>query len=425
MSDLDLGLSFLLNQSAASVMVIFWCTLFLEVPRYGFPFIAMAIAGLAKPAKPSATGCLFQVPKGVSVIVVGHNEAASLESCVRSLCEQSFNNFEIVIVSDGSSDGMRRIATRLVRDGLAARVIATDLRGGKSSALNLAIAACRSDIVISVDCDCSYDRFAIEQILKIFEDPSVGGACGDIRARNGDASLVARFQEIEYLLTITVGKLIGNVFNQVTCLSGAFSAFRREALAVVGSFHVGSGEDLDLTLRLRASGWRVAYVPTAICYTDVPVSVAALLRQRRRWERDSVRLRYRKHRDLMLPTRGRFHLAEAVHQWEFLLFGVVGAIAFPLYLAGLFALYDDMAITILVAIQLGLLVVDTAMLVLAGAITREPVFIRNVTYMIGFSLFTSYVMRFVRLWAYFEEWLLFASVRDDYVPHKVRVIRKW
>jgi len=423
MSDLDLGLSFLLNQSAASVMVIFWCTLFLEVPRYGFPFIAMAIAGLAKPAKPSATGCLFQVPKGVSVI--GHNEAASLESCVRSLCEQSFNNFEIVIVSDGSSDGMRRIATRLVRDGLAARVIATDLRGGKSSALNLAISACRSDIVISVDCDCSYDRFAIEQILKIFEDPSVGGACGDIRARNGDASLVARFQEIEYLLTITVGKLIGNVFNQVTCLSGAFSAFRREALAVVGSFQVGSGEDLDLTLRLRASGWRVAYVPTAICYTDVPVSVAALLRQRRRWERDSVRLRYRKHRDLMLPTRGRFHLAEAVHQWEFLLFGVVGAIAFPLYLAGLFALYDDMAITILVAIQLGLLVVDAAMLVLAGAITREPVFIRNVTYMIGFSLFTSYVMRFVRLWAYFEEWLLFASVRDDYVPHKVRVIRKW
>ena len=70
MSDLDLGLSFLLNQSAASVMVIFWCTLFLEVPRYGFPFIAMAIAGLAKPAKPSATGCLFQVPKGVSQVVI-------------------------------------------------------------------------------------------------------------------------------------------------------------------------------------------------------------------------------------------------------------------------------------------------------------------------------------------------------------------
>jgi hypothetical protein len=45
--------------------------------------------------------------------------------------------------------------------------------------------------------------------------------------------------------------------------------------------------------------------------------------------------------------------------------------------------------------------------------------------MIGFSLFTSYVMRFVRLWAYFEEWLLFASIHDNYVPHKVRVIRKW
>jgi cellulose synthase/poly-beta-1,6-N-acetylglucosamine synthase-like glycosyltransferase len=425
MSDLDLGLSFLFNQSAESAIVIFWCTLFLEVPRYGFPFVAIAIASLAKPAKPSVTGCLYQLVKSVTVIVVGHNEAASLETCVRSLCEQSFNNFEIMIVSDGSSDDMRRIAARLVRDGLAACVIATDLRSGKSSALNLAISACRSDIVINVDCDCSYDRFAIEEILKIFEDPSVGGACGDIRTRNGDASLVARFQEIEYLLSITVGKLIGNAFDQVTCLSGAFSAFRREALAVVGSFQVGSGEDLDVTLRLRAMGWRVVYVPTAICYTDAPVSVAALVRQRRRWERDSVRLRYRKHRDLMLPTSGRFHFAEAVHQWEFLLFGVVGALAFPVYIAWLFAIYDDMAITILVAIQLGLLIVDTAMLALAAAIIKEPVFIRNIAYMIGFSLFTSYAMRFVRLWAYFEEWLLFASIRDDYVPHKVRVIRKW
>jgi hypothetical protein len=104
---------------------------------------------------------------------------------------------------------------------------------------------------------------------------------------------------------------------------------------------------------------------------------------------------------------------------------VVDAIVFPLYIAWLFAIYDDVAITILVAIQLGLLIVDTAMLALAAAITREPVFIRNIAYMIGFSLFTSYVMRFVRLWAYFEEWLLFASIHDNYVPHKVRVIRKW
>ena len=46
-------------------------------------------------------------------------------------------------------------------------------------------------------------------------------------------------------------------FDQVVCVSGAFGAFRREALDSVDAFDVGGGEDFDLTLRLRANGWRI------------------------------------------------------------------------------------------------------------------------------------------------------------------------
>ncbi len=361
----------------------------------------------------------------MSVIVVGHNEAETIDRCVRSLRNQSFNGFEIIIICDGSSDTMSDVATRLVRQGLADRAFATSLRGGKSSGANLAIQDCRGDIIINVDCDCSYDRFAIERLVRAFDDPAVGGACGDIRLRNGDMSLFTRFQEIEYLMTISVGKQIVGAFDQVTCLSGAFGGFRREALEMVGAFDAGGGEDLDITLRLRDCGWRTAFVPKAVCYTDVPLNLSAFVRQRLRWERDSVRLRYRKHKALMLPTDRRFNLAEALHQWEFLLFCVIGAVAFPIYMVWLFATYGDMAIVILVAMQFGLLIVDAAMLALASAITKRPVFWRHVAYLPGFSLFTSYFMRFVRLWAYVEEWLFFGSTRDNYVPQKVRIIRKW
>ncbi|MFP3787151.1 glycosyltransferase, partial [Burkholderia sp. SIMBA_024] len=81
--------------------------------------------------------------------------------------------------------------------------------------------------------------------------------------------------------------------------SGAFSAFRRKALDDIRGFDVGGGEDLDTTIRLRLKGWRIEYAPEAVCYTDVPTTVYQYIRQRLRWERDAIWIRYRKHVQLM------------------------------------------------------------------------------------------------------------------------------
>ena len=320
---------------------------------------------------------------------------------------------------------MGPIAGRLVRERLADVALATDLRGGKSSALNLAIGASSGRHRRHSDCDCSYDRFAIEEIMHPFADPRIGAVCGDVVPRNGDAGLLSRFQEIEYLFSISVGKRIGVQFGQVVCMSGAFSAFRREALDGIGGFDVGGGEDLDVTLRLRARGWAIGFAPAAVCHTDVPDALWPLVRQRLRWERDSVRLRYRKMRDLMLPGGCRFRAAEALHQWDFLLFSVLGAVALPAYVAWLFATFGAFAPPILAAAQLGLLALDCSSLALAAIVTGRPAFWRNIAYTPGFSVFTSYFMRSVRLWAYVEEWMLFGSTRDNYVPARVRQARKW
>ena len=138
-----------------------------------------------------------------------------------------------------------------------------------------------------------------------------------------------------------------------------------------------------------------------------------------------MRLRYRKMRDLMLPGGSRFAAAEALHQWDFLLFSVLGAVALPAYVAWLFATFGAFAPAILAAAQLGLLALDCASLALAAVVTGRPAFWRNIAYMPGFSVFTSYFMRSVRLWAYVEEWMLFGSTRDNYVPARVRQVRKW
>ncbi|MDX2258383.1 MAG: glycosyltransferase [Hyphomicrobiaceae bacterium] len=424
MSDLELSLSLLASQSATALMLAFWYTLVFEVPRYLCGFLALAALSGSAGRHARRVESRIARPR-ITVGVIGHNEADALERCVRSLHEQSIGGLEIVIVSDGSNDGMARIAQRLVREGLAAKSFATDLRSGKSAGLNLAIGAASGDIFVVVDCDCSYDRFAIEAIVAPFDDPRIGAVAGDIVPRNPTASLVARFQSIEYLTSITVGKRVGDALRLVDCISGAFGAFRLAALRGVGCFDVGGGEDLDLTMRLRAAGWSIAFQPEAICYTDVPVRLWGLVRQRLRWERDSVRIRYRKYGRFMNPWRREFRILEAVHQWDFLLFGVLGAIIFPVYIVWLFQAYGDFALVIVIASQLALFGLDALMLLLAAIAAGRPAFWPNLPYLLGYSVFQSYVMRLVRLWAYIEEWLLFASVNDNYVPLKVRTIRKW
>ncbi|MBK1657923.1 glycosyltransferase family 2 protein [Paracraurococcus ruber] len=420
------ALDYIASQSTLGLLNLFWYTVALEIPRYGLAFLMLGmLAGWRERRARRRVPPPPTVLPRVSVVVVGHNEAEALERCLRSLQEQTLRPSEVVVVSDGSTDAMAGVAARMVRLGLADHALATDLRSGKSAGLNLALHAATGDLVVNVDCDCSFGADALERILAPFADPLVGAVSGDIAPRNGGHSLVAKLQEVEYLLSISVGRRVGHALNQVTCVSGAFGAFRREALLQVGGCDVGGGEDLDLTLRVRAAGWRVAFAPDATCYTDVPARFRGLVRQRLRWERDAIRLRFRKHRRILFGGDPAMGMAEAVHQWDFLVFEFGATVAFPLYLAWLFAMYGDMAVPILLAMQAGLLLLDTAMLAAAALAVPRRVPLSLLLYAPGHAVFSAWVMRPVRLFAFIQEWFLFGSRRDDYVPAEVRRIRKW
>lgn len=424
MNDIHSAIEFLAGQSEFSLTLLFWYTLISDVPRYAAMFAALTTGAIFERAARLPLSTTID-PRRVTVIVVGLNEARSIERCIRSLHEQSIRGFEIVIVSDGSTDGMAERANALVRRGLADTAIALDLRGGKPAGANVALLVAKGDFIVEVDCDCSFDRFAIEHILAPLQDPTVGAATGDIVVRNADTSLVARLQSIEYLMSISVAKRFDDALGLVRCVSGAFGAFRRTALEQVGGHDAGSGEDFDITQRLRSAGWRTAFVRDAICYTDVPSTLWAYYRQRMRWEGDSLGLRLRKHVGLMLPGSSRFDFVEAIHQWDFLLFNVLGAVLLPVYVVWLFSLYGSFALIVLLAIVAALSALNVIMLLLAAIVTGRDVFFSNLIYVPGFTVFTSFIMRTIQLIAYTQEWFLFRSQRDPYSPPKVRAVNDW
>src|SRR3990170_50292 len=413
------GIIYLLSQSGESLLRLFWFVAIFEIPRYMLGFVA--VAALSSRPSPERRGSLDD--DRVTVLIAGHNEEDSIERCVHSLREESRPPDEIIVVSDGSTDRMPEKLRQLQERGLIAESHCTQVRSGKSAALNLALRRATGDIVIIVDCDCTFERHALARILEPFADPRTGAVAGNIVVRNATRSLITAFQAIEYLITISQGKQAADLTNQMSCVSGAFGAFRRVAIDRVGGLDAGGGEDLDLTLRLRKAGWRTLFAPEAVCYTNVPETLAVLVRQRFRWERDAVQLRYRKHRDLLNPFSARFSLGDLLHNIDFAVFNVGAAIVFPIYLLCLFVTYGDLALIILVGAQVGMLVLDSVTFVLAALVTPKVKALALAPYVVGYSLFNGFLMRFVRLGAYLEEWVFEASYRDTFAPSKVHRVR--
>lgn len=405
-------------QNAQSILALFAMVLIFEVPRYLSLFFVAAFF-----ERPKQRPLDVSYKRSVAVIVAGHNEAGSFARCVDSLMEQSRPPDQIIAFSDGSTDGTPDVLRDLLAKGRIHNALWTDLRGGKAAGFNICQRMATCDLIVNIDCDCSLDRDAIRRIVEPFEDPEVGSVSGNIQVRNAKASLIATCQGIEYMISISLGKQASLVFDQVTCSSGGFSAFRRSALEQIGGNDAGGGEDLDATLRLRAYGWKIGFRADSICYTDVPDTVASLVRQRFRWERDAVRLRFRKYRYAMNPFHPQFKVSELAHQLEFLIFNVLGSSILPFYVIWLFYTFGAAALVILLAVKFLLLVVDVYVFLLAAFCTPHVNAMKYFPFVLAYNFYNGLFMRCIRLSAYVDEWIFRSSYRDSYVPQKVHDVR--
>lgn len=410
-------LEYLLSMDSAALLAAFSFSIMLDIPRYTFGFLAVLVVelGAGRRRDPSVA----RLPS-ISVIIAGHNEAASIRRCVVSLREQSVRDLEIICVDDGSTDGMADVLYRLRAEGLIQAALVCRVRSGKSSACNLALSRAHGAVVVNVDIDCTFDRDAIANIVRPLADPNVGAVCGNIAVRNAGASFIAGIQSVEYLIGISLGKRALDFLNVVACASGAFSAFRRSALEAVGGMDVGPGEDLDLTLRLRQAGWRIRFAHEAWCLTDVPATIPAFVRQRLRWERDALRIRLRKHRRILDPRDRGVTGSDLVHQFDYIVTSLLVTLVFPLYLGWLVMTYGAAAWMILGSVTLGYVVLDLVSFLAALCVIDRPGAVRVLPYALLFGAVNAYFIRAIRLAAFAQEWIFRRSSHDEYVPARVR-----
>jgi len=185
----------------------------------------------------------------VSVVAPCYNGGVFLPGLMASLERQTFRDFEVVIVDDGSDDEetLRELAALDDR----ALVIRQDNRG-PSAARNTGIARARADIVAILDCDDTIEPGYLAETVPALQaaPPDVAMAFTHMRTAGGQATVGRRyFNRFDLLFTNTVS--VGLVL-------------RKECWRAVGGYDESMREgyeDWDFTLRLAEAGYRGIEVP--------------------------------------------------------------------------------------------------------------------------------------------------------------------
>ncbi|HEX6683349.1 MAG TPA: bifunctional polysaccharide deacetylase/glycosyltransferase family 2 protein [Candidatus Limnocylindrales bacterium] len=216
----------------------------------------------------------------VSVIVPAFNERANIAATVRSLVDSDYPQLEVIVVDDGSTDGTAEIVERLRLPGV--HVIRQE-NAGKPAALNHGISYARGDLLVLVDGDTVFEPGALGALVQPFQDPSVGAVSGNTKVANR-RGLLGRWQHLEYVIGFNLDRRMYDVLQCMPTVPGAIGAFRREAVIDVGGVPGETlAEDTDFTMAIARAGWRIAYAPDAVAWTEAPATLRQLWRQRYRW----------------------------------------------------------------------------------------------------------------------------------------------
>jgi biofilm PGA synthesis N-glycosyltransferase PgaC len=401
-------------------MLFFAPLILLEIPLVYLPIVGVVVArwlGYPRIDRVRRDTFLASGPR-VSVVIAGRNEGATVESAIRSLLDQDFPVFEIIVVDDASEDDMEAVCRRYARRGLI-RYVRNDAalgRGGRPAATNMGTRLANGDYVVSVDADTTFDRRMIREIVAPFADPRIGVVAGNILVRNEDVNILTQVQTLEYITSIDLSKRWAALFGRTLQASGALGGFRRSALMDIGGWDPELAEDGDISLRLVKAGWKTAFAPEAVAITEAPTELGVLVRQRSRWDRGELRTYFRKHRRAMLPSVSGLSYASGM--WIEFLFAVVATLMYPVYTVWLMMQGWHLFLFVLMASTAFYTLLSILPLVCIGAITDR---IKRPWSMLEAALVTPIYkafLRWVRVRAMLFE-LLRIRYEDSFLPEKV------
>ena len=272
----------------------------------------------------------------ISIIAPAFNESKTIIDNVRTLLSLYYNNFEVILVNDGSTDNTfekiekeydltkvnyyfdYHLPCERIRGVYKSKnpsynrlTVIDKNNGGKADSLNAGINICQSTLFVSIDADSIIEPDSILKLVKPFleeKERKVIGAGGVIRIVNSceverghiheihlPRQILPRLQVLEYTRAFLLGRMAWSQLDGLMLISGAMGIFDRDTVIKAGGYSIKTvGEDMELVLRMRRQmaeekvKYEVTYIPDPLCWTEVPSDLKSMRKQRTRWTRGLV-----------------------------------------------------------------------------------------------------------------------------------------
>jgi cellulose synthase/poly-beta-1,6-N-acetylglucosamine synthase-like glycosyltransferase/peptidoglycan/xylan/chitin deacetylase (PgdA/CDA1 family)/spore germination protein YaaH len=221
----------------------------------------------------------------VAVLIPAYNEEKVIVRTIRSVMMSNYKNIRVIVIDDGSKDNTYRVAVDAYPADIASGrlTVLTKPNGGKADALNYALARTTEEVYIGIDADGVIAHDAITNLVCHFANPRIGAVAGNAKVGNR-VNLWTRWQALEYITSQNFERRALDLFDVVMVVPGAIGAWRTDAVKNGGGYHTNTvAEDADLTMNLLEQGYQVIYEDRALAFTEAPVNMDGLMRQRFRW----------------------------------------------------------------------------------------------------------------------------------------------
>ncbi|MCP3676136.1 MAG: glycosyltransferase [Deltaproteobacteria bacterium] len=237
----------------------------------------------------------------VSILIPVYNEEKTIRATILSVQESDYDNKEIIVINDGSTDGTEDAVRDLIDRGEI--IYISKPNGGKASALNRGIEAATGEIVLFTDADSLFLLRTIRQMVRWFGDTSIDAVCGNDMPLH-PASPIQKFLAITTHIGTGFVRRALSVMRCLPIITGNLGAIRTAALREIGGFMEIWGEDLEVTFRLYKNGKRTIFDPDPKVVAECPGTFTALWKQRVRWMRSYIKISFL-HKDLFFNPKWR------------------------------------------------------------------------------------------------------------------------
>ncbi|MEE3852269.1 glycosyltransferase [Gordonia sp. LSe1-13] len=230
----------------------------------------------------------------IAILVPAHNEAHSIGATIESVdrgAETYPGDVRLYVVNNASSDATAQVAEETIGDCRFITGVVLDCpTPGKAIALNMGVEHITEEFIVRIDADTVIGPGCLETAMRHFADPKVG-CVGGLPMPLEEKTWIDKCRLIEVYMRHGFFQVSLDGYDGVMGIPGMFAVYRRSQLISVGGMVQGmNGEDTDICMRLAAAGYRSVADPTAVYYSETPVSYAHLREQRTRWFRSIYHL---------------------------------------------------------------------------------------------------------------------------------------